>query len=214
MCSSDLAIAGSRPQLALRRPSSGIYLTPRTKAGAGMHRVVGDSLRPSTCSGTSARRAAVLGFKLPEEMPSSASTASAHLMRLYACQGSEDDVFDSYAQQQQDGMAQLMQEQAAATTDYNGPSRLVRDMLLRARHPKVEEEPLIDMRTRLHYDDDNLKTLRYHQGVITTTYYDSALETRVKGARAPQMPVNLLAVVYDKFACVQEDTSRDRKSVV
>ena len=49
------------------------------------------------------------------------------------------------------------------------------------------------------------QVVRKQQGVVTTTYYDSALESRVKGDRAPQMPVNLLAVVFDKFACIQED---------
>ena len=55
------------------------------------------------------------------------------------------------------------------------------------------------------------QAVRKQQGLVTTTYYDSTLESRVRGARAPQMPVNLLAVVFDKFACIQEDYTHTHK---
>jgi hypothetical protein len=137
-----------------------------------MHRVVGDSLRPSTCSGNSPRRQAVLGFKLPEELPRSSSASNAQIMRrdmLAATlargtpihqdwdDGANSADLEAYAEKQQAAMAQMMMQQVAVRTDYDGPSRLVRDVLQQSRRPNVVEEPVVDLRTRLHYDEVNLK---------------------------------------------------------
>jgi len=67
------------------------------------------------------------------------------------------EALEAYAEKQQAAMAQMMMQQMAVSTDYDGPSRLVRDVLQRSRHPTVVEMPLVDFRTRLHYDEVNLK---------------------------------------------------------
>ena len=107
-----------------------------------------------------------------------------------------------------DSLAGTRQE--VPDTDVTGPSRLVRDVLALSRQPRAVEEPLVDLRSRLHYEDAQTKELKYQQGLVMTTYYDSSVQSRVHGSRAPQMPTNLLAIIFDKFACIQEGLTKPK----